>query len=94
MDTDQKIIEAKIAAKDIAQDLEKIMLLVCGIVNRRRAWEIHAESPELFAVQLALSRAAGAAGKAREQLLQAIGMPPHTRFVHPLPKSANQHTGS
>jgi len=94
-DTEQRIIDSKIAAKDIAQELERVMLRASQILIRdRHSWEIHVESPELFAVQLVLSRTALAAGRAREQLLRAIGMPVGTRFAHPLSHSIKQHSGS
>ena len=84
MNIEKQLSDSKIAAKDIIEDLERVILRVRRDMIRTPGPEIHALSPELFYVNLAMGGAHSAAAKARDELLRAIGMAPHTRFVHSL----------
>ena len=85
MDTSEKIGAAKIAAEDLIKDLEKVMDRAnAALIHDRPAHEIDAESPELFQLQLAVSRVSKAAWESKALLLSVAGMRPLTRLT-PLP---------
>jgi hypothetical protein len=81
MDTTQKLAEAKIAAEDLIVDLEKVIDRANAALIRRPAREIHAESPELFEVQLAIVRTSAAAADVKARLLKAAGLEAYTRLT-------------
>jgi len=51
------------------------------VLIMKPAREIHAASPELFRINLALVRVRRAASEAKIELLKAIRMPLRTRFI-------------
>lgn len=81
MTTEQELIDAKVATEDIIADLERVTAKIRKAMIRRSGPEIHAQSPELFQVALALAKAHAPLWNVRANLVTAIGMHRDTRLV-------------
>lgn len=81
MNIPEQILDTTVAVEDVIADLERAIIRANAAVIRKPAREIHAASPELFELSLALVRASKAASEAKAGLLTAIKMPLSTTLV-------------
>ena len=82
MESPQQLLDISVAAEDVIRSLETTILQAEAAIVRRPAREIPGE---LFPISLALVRASKAAGQAKAELLDALGLPKDTTFVRQVP---------
>jgi copper homeostasis protein CutC len=82
MITEDKIIDMMVATEDVLAHLEQAIAQAEGAIIKMPAAKIHAESPKLFDISLALVRASKEASAIRANLLTTLKMPAETRFYH------------